>query len=100
MFAQKKVVKPLVQHRRSGLVEFAGAAGLFGIFTVILTYPLAFHLCTELRAASVFLHRPFYELAKQPAGALVELLYSRRSNVQRTSYRLGSTVHWMPPVNA
>jgi hypothetical protein len=43
----------------------------------------------------------YYELAKQPDGAVVEFpLYSHRSNFYRTQYMLASTVHWKPLVNA
>jgi hypothetical protein len=43
----------------------------------------------------------YYELAKQPEGAVVEFpLYSRKSNFYRTQYMLASTVHWKPLVNA
>jgi hypothetical protein len=43
----------------------------------------------------------YYELAKEPDGAVVEFpLYSRSSNFYRTQYMLASTVHWKPLVNA
>jgi hypothetical protein len=72
------------------------------VATIVLTVVVTAELIVPVSFPDVPADEAAYRvLADLPRGALIEVpVYSTRFAVARTRYILGSTIHWMPLVNA